>query len=129
MHLQLEPHGEDKFVRCVRGRIFDAIVDLRPSSPAFRRGFSIELDAVRGDALFVPRGCAHGYQTLVDDTDVLYAMTSRYAAAAARSIRWSDPELAIAWPLADPILSEADRNAPLLDAFLTTEKATLEVRQ
>jgi dTDP-4-dehydrorhamnose 3,5-epimerase len=120
MHLQLEPHAEDKFVRCVRGRIFDAIVDLRPSSVAFRRTFTVELDAERGDALVVPRGCAHGYQTLVDDVDVLYAMSSRYAPQSARSIRWDDPELGLKWPIATPILSDADRLAPLLAEFLAS---------
>ena len=118
LHMQLEPHGEDKFVRCVRGRIFDAIVDLRPKSDSFRATFTIELDAESGDALFVPRGCAHGYQTLADDTDVLYAMTSRYAPHAARTIRYDDPALAIAWPIADPILSDGDRHAPGLEAAL-----------
>lgn len=123
MHVQMEPHGEDKYVRCVRGRIFDAIVDLRPPSPTFRRTFTIELDAVAGDGLFVPRGCAHGYQTLVDDTDVLYAMSSRYAPHAARTIRYDDPGLAIAWPIADPILSEADRHAAGLGAALAETAA------
>ena len=118
MHLQLEPHAEDKYVRCTRGRIFDAIVDVRPTSSTFRRSFALELDAESGSALFVPRGCAHGYQTLVDDTDVLYAMSERYAPAAARTIRWNDPALGIAWPLASPILSATDRDASDLAAFL-----------
>ncbi|MGA3039109.1 MAG: dTDP-4-dehydrorhamnose 3,5-epimerase family protein [Vulcanimicrobiaceae bacterium] len=118
MHFQREPHGEDKFVRCTRGGIFDAIADLRPDSPSFRRVFTVVLDAAIGDALFVPRGCAHGYQTLEDGTDVLYAMSSRYAPAAARAIRYDDPGLAIAWPLPEPILSAADRLAPGLEAAL-----------
>jgi len=123
MHFQREPHGEDKFVRCTRGRIFDAIADLRPGSPSFRRVFTVELDATLGNALFVPRGCAHGYQTLEDDTDVLYAMSSRYAPQAARAIRFDDPALAIAWPLSEPILSEADRSAPGLEAALAEAAA------
>ncbi len=121
MHLQLAPHAEAKYVRCVRGRIFDAIVDLRPDSPTYRRSAAVELDEETGDALFVPAGFAHGYQTLRDDTDVLYAMSARYAPDAARSIRWSDPALAIAWPLQDPVLSDADRNAPDLAAFLRAQ--------
>ncbi len=124
MHFQREPHGEDKFVRCTRGRIFDAIVDLRPNSPSFRRVFTVELDAEAGAALFVPRGCAHGYQTLEDETDVLYAMSSRYAPQAARAIRYDDPALAIAWPLSEPILSAADRLAPGLEAALAEAAAT-----
>lgn len=118
MHLQLAPFAEDKLVRCVRGRIFDAIVDLREDSPTYRRSCAVTLDAVDGDALFVPAGFAHGYQTLEDETDVLYAMSSRYAPAAARSIRWNDPALRIDWPLPDPILSDTDRAAPGLEALL-----------
>jgi len=118
MHLQLEPHAEDKFVRCVRGRIFDAIVDLRPASATYLRSACVELDEENGDALLVPAGFAHGYQTLRDDTDVLYAMSARYAPAAARSIRWNDPALNIAWPIDAAILSDADRNAPGLEQFL-----------
>ncbi len=124
MHFQREPHGEDKFVRCTRGRIFDAIADLRPNSPSFRRVFTVELDAEAGDALFVPRGCAHGYQTLEDETDVLYAMSSRYAPQAARAIRYDDPGLAIVWPISEPILSPADRSAPGLEAALAEVAAT-----
>lgn len=123
LHLQLDPHAEDKYVRCVRGRIFDAIVDLRPSSPTYLQSTSVVLDDQAGDALFVPAGLAHGYQTLVDDTDVLYAMSARYAPAAARSIRWNDPGLSIAWPSAEPILSEADRDAPGLAQFLSERGA------
>jgi len=118
MHFQREPHAENKYVRCVRGRIFDAIVDLRPVSSSFRRVYTVELDADGGDALFVPAGCAHGYQTLENDTDVLYAMSARYAPHAARTIRWDDPALGVAWPIADPILSEMDRIAPSLSAAL-----------
>lgn len=118
MHLQVEPDGEDKYVRCVTGRIFDAIVDLRADSPTYLLSCGITLDAQDGDALFVPRGFAHGYQTLADNTDVIYAMSSRYAPASARSIRWDDPALKIDWPLDDPILSDVDRNAPGLDAML-----------
>jgi dTDP-4-dehydrorhamnose 3,5-epimerase len=124
MHMQLEPYAEDKYVRCTSGRIFDAIVDLRPKSKTFRVTFALELDAESGDALFVPRGCAHGYQTLVDETDVFYAMSARYAPHAARTIRWDDPALAIAWPIAEPILSEADRHAPGLGAALAEATAS-----
>jgi dTDP-4-dehydrorhamnose 3,5-epimerase len=124
MHYQREPHGEDKFVRCVRGGIFDAIADLRQRSASFRRVFTVVLDATTGEGLFVPRGCAHGYQTLEDDTDVLYAMSSRYAPHAARAIRYDDPGLAISWPISEPILSAADRIAPGLEAALAEVAAT-----
>jgi dTDP-4-dehydrorhamnose 3,5-epimerase len=124
LHLQLEPHAEDKYVRCVRGRIFDAIVDLRPGSPTFLRSCAVEIDAEGGDAVFVPRGFAHGYQTLAADTDVLYAMSSAYAPAAARSIRWDDERFAIRWPVSEPILSDADRGALGIDALLPELVAT-----
>lgn len=123
LHFQREPHAEAKYVRCVRGRIFDAIVDLRPDSRTFRTVFTVELDETAGDALFVPRGCAHGYQALADDTDVLYAMSARYAPQAARTVRWDDRTLAIAWPIPDPILSESDRTAPGLQAALAEAPA------
>ena len=123
MHFQREPHGENKYVRCVRGRIFDAIVDLRPQSRSFRRVYTVELDAAAGDALFVPAGCAHGYQTLEDETDVLYAMSARYAPHAARTIRWDDATLSIPWPISEPILSDADRAAPNLATVLAEAAA------
>ena len=118
MHLQLAPHGEDKFIRCTSGAIFDAFVDLRPASPTYLKHASATIGAEDGDALFVPAGCAHGYQTLANDTDVLYAMSQRYAPAAARSVLWSDPRLRIMWPLPDPILSDTDRDAPPLAILL-----------
>ena len=118
LHLQLEPHAEDKYIRCVRGQIFDAIVDVRPASPTYLQGASVELDAEGGDAIFVPRGVAHGYQTLVDGTDVLYAMSERYSLPASRAFRWNEPRFAIAWPIAEPILSDADRGAAGVEGLL-----------
>jgi len=128
MHLQLEPHAEAKYIRCVRGRIFDAIVDLREDSPTFRRSYGVVLDDESADAIFVPAGFAHGYQTLVDGTDVFYAMSSRYAPAAARAIRWNDPALQIVWPVPDPILSDLDRAAPDLATFLRDRAAVVPQR-
>jgi dTDP-4-dehydrorhamnose 3,5-epimerase len=118
MHLQLAPHEEAKYVRCTSGSIFDAFIDLRPGSPTFLRSASVTIDARRGDAVFVPAGCAHGYQTLEDEVEVLYAMSNRYAPHAARSILWSDPALRIAWPIIAPIVSRGDADAPTLGAFL-----------
>lgn len=126
MHLQIAPYTEAKYVRCVRGRIFDAIVDLRPQSSSFRATFALELDGERGDAIFIPAGCAHGYQTLVDETDVLYAMSHRYVRRAGRSIRWDDPHLGIAWPIRPPILSRKDAEAPLLEEFLSEAQHEVE---
>jgi dTDP-4-dehydrorhamnose 3,5-epimerase len=124
MHLQLAPNAEAKYVRCVAGAIFDALVDLRSDSPTYLRSASVEIDAADGGAVYVPAGCAHGYQTLIDNTEVLYAMSSRYAAPSARSIRWSDAALGVAWPLANPILSAQDANAPTLEFFLDELRAS-----
>jgi dTDP-4-dehydrorhamnose 3,5-epimerase len=109
LHYQSAPHEEAKLVRCTRGRIFDVAVDLRPESPTFRRWTGHELTAENRAALYVPKGCAHGFQTLEDDAEVLYMISTPYVPAAARGVRWNDPAFAIAWPLAEPILSDRDR--------------------
>ncbi len=89
-------------MRCVRGRLFDVAVDLRPDSPAFRHWLGLELDADEGHALYIPRGCAHGFLTLADDTAVYYHMGTEYAPALDRGVRWNDPAFAISWPF-DPL--------------------------
>src|SRR3569623_1171747 len=101
--------GEAKLVRCVAGRAFDVIVDLRRTLPTYGRWCAVELAADRRNAVFVPSGCAHGFQTLTERTELHYLIDVSYDARAAAGIRWNDPSLAIAWPLADPILSERDR--------------------
>ena len=111
MHYQADPHGEAKLIRVMRGAIHDVIVDLRPGSPTFRRSFGVQLDAETGRALYVPVGFAHGFQTLADDTEVLYSMSYHYVPEAARGVRYDDPAFAIDWP--DPpaggrIVSERD---------------------
>ena len=98
LHYQQEPHGESKLVRCTRGAIFDVAVDLRPGSPTRHRWFGAELSAANGRSLLIAPGFAHGFQTLVDDTEVLYAMDAPYVAEAARGVRWDDPAFAIRWP-------------------------------
>jgi dTDP-4-dehydrorhamnose 3,5-epimerase len=98
LHYQAEPHGESKLVRCTRGAIFDVVVDLRPGSPTRHHAFAVELSADDGLALLVAPGVAHGFQTLADDTEVLYAMDTPYVPQAARGVRWDDPAFAIAWP-------------------------------
>ena len=112
LHYQREPMAEAKFVRCIRGEIFDAIADLRPASPTFGRTFCVTLDDRSLQALFVPRGFAHAYQTLLDDTLVFYQMSARYAPDLAAGIRWDDPTLRISWPVDQPIVSERDRELP-----------------
>lgn len=102
MHFQTVPHGEAKLVRVVRGAAFDVIVDLRPSSKSYRAWFGVELTEDNDRALFAPAGCAHGFQTLVDDTEVLYQMSSPYVPSAGAGVRWDDPAFDIAWPPAPP---------------------------
>jgi dTDP-4-dehydrorhamnose 3,5-epimerase len=115
LHFQAAPNEEAKVVRCIRGAIFDVIVDLRPSSPTFRKWQSIELSALNRLSVYAPEGCAHGFQSLEDDTEVLYLISTPYAPEAARGVRWDDPTLGIDWPIDHPILSERDRSFPLMD--------------
>jgi dTDP-4-dehydrorhamnose 3,5-epimerase len=102
LHYQAAPHGEAKLVRCTRGAIYDVAVDLRPDSPTYLRWCGRELNADDGRALFVPEGCAHGFQTLVDDSEVLYQISTPYIPEAARGVRWDDPVFGIEWPPAPP---------------------------
>jgi dTDP-4-dehydrorhamnose 3,5-epimerase len=112
LHFQEAPHAEAKLVRCVRGRAFDVALDLRPDSPAYGLSVGIELSEADGKEIFIPAGCAHGFLTLADDTDLLYLMGAPENPAAARGVRWNDPAFAIAWPDEPAILSERDRNFP-----------------
>ena len=98
LHYQAAPHGEAKLVRCTRGAIYDVAVDLRPDSPSYLRWVGTELSAENGRALLVPEGCAHGFQTLVDASEVLYQISSAYVPEAARGVRWDDPAFNIEWP-------------------------------
>jgi dTDP-4-dehydrorhamnose 3,5-epimerase len=98
MHYQRPPHEEVKLVRCTRGAIFDVVVDLRPHSPTRGTWFGAELDADRGTGVYVPAGCAHGFQTLVDETEVLYLISRPYVPDAAAGVRWDDPAFGIHWP-------------------------------
>jgi dTDP-4-dehydrorhamnose 3,5-epimerase len=112
MHYQIAPHAEAKLVRCIRGAIHDVVVDLRRESPTFRRWDAVELTAENRRGLYIPPGCAHGFQTVADDSEVLYFISEFHAPDAARGARWNDPAFAIEWPLPDPILSERDRTYP-----------------
>ena len=112
LHFQ-QPHPQGKLVQVLRGRILDVAVDLRRSSPCFGRALALELSADRPAQLWVPPGFAHGFCALTD-AEVLYKCTALYAPACERTVRWNDPDLAIAWPVAAPIVSAKDRAAPLL---------------
>ena len=112
MHYQVPPSAEAKLIRCTAGAIFDVIIDLRESSATFRQHVAVELSAGTGKMLYVPEGFAHGFQTLVDDTEVSYQMSHAYAPESARGVRWDDPAFGIEWPAAERILHERDRNYP-----------------
>lgn len=112
LHYQRAPYREAKLVRCTTGAIHDVIVDLRPESATFRRHFALELAARTRAMLYVPEGCAHGFQTLADDTEVFYQMSERFAPDAAAGVRWNDRAFGIAWPLEVTVISERDRSYP-----------------
>jgi dTDP-4-dehydrorhamnose 3,5-epimerase len=108
MHYQLAPHAEVKVVRCIKGSLFDAILDLRVESPTFGQWFGAELSAENRRMMYVPEGFAHGFQTLEDDTEAIYFVTEGYAPGSERGVRWNDPEFGIEWPLAPTVLSDKD---------------------
>jgi dTDP-4-dehydrorhamnose 3,5-epimerase len=110
MHFQDAPYEETKLVHCTRGALYDVIIDLRSDSPTFKEWFSVELTAQNYRALYVPKGIAHGFQTLVNNTEVFYQMGEFFHPESARGIRWDDPAFGIKWPLTDSlIISEKDR--------------------
>ena len=115
LHYQAAPRAEAKVVRCVRGAIYDVLVDLRPSSPTYRRWIARELTAENGLALYVPEGVAHGFQTLTDDSEVLYMISEFHDPGSARGVRWDDPTFAVEWPHAPSVISERDRSYPLVE--------------
>lgn len=108
MHYQVAPYEEIKLVRCIAGSIYDVIVDLRPGSPAYCQWFATELSSTNGRAMYIPEGFAHGFQTLEDNSMVLYNMSSFYSPGHARGVRWNDPAFNIKWPYNDPIISRKD---------------------
>jgi dTDP-4-dehydrorhamnose 3,5-epimerase len=115
MHYQIEPFAETKIVRCTRGAIHDVIIDLRRDSPTFRRHFAIALTADNRKAIYVPKGLAHGFQTLEDDSEVFYQMSQFYSSEHARGVRWDDPAFGIRWPVDIRTIAERDRSYPDID--------------
>jgi dTDP-4-dehydrorhamnose 3,5-epimerase len=116
LHYQSQP-GQAKLVRCTRGQIFDVAVDIRPSSPTFGRWHGVLLDDVSHEQTFVPIGFAHGFCVLSDSAQVQYKASTPYDAATECSIAWDDPDIGIAWPVANPFVSERDRKAESFAAF------------
>jgi dTDP-4-dehydrorhamnose 3,5-epimerase len=112
LHYQIAPHQEAKLVRCTAGAIFDVLVDVRPESPTFGRWIGVELTADNHRMLYVPEGCAHGYQALADDSEAFYLSTEFYAPTAERGVRFDDPAFGIQWPVPVTLISDKDRNLP-----------------
>ena len=112
MHYQAAPHEEAKLIRCTRGIIYDVIIDLRAKSGSMGRWFGIELDANTHREIYVPEGCAHGFETLSDDVEVLYQMSEAHHPELARVIAWNDPSFGVRWPLPPVEMSKRDRHAP-----------------
>ena len=112
MHYQVAPHAESKLVRCTRGAVFDVVLDLRPQSPTFKDWISVILTAENRKTIYVPEGCAHGFLTLEEGTEVLYQMSVFQSPELARGVRFDDPAFRIAWPEKIEVISERDRNYP-----------------
>ncbi len=113
LHFQAAPFEEAKLVRCTRGSIWDVIVDVRPGSPTRGRHFAVVLSAEARNALYIPKGMAHGFITLEDAAEVFYQISAPYSAEHTRGYRWDDPTFAIPWPEPATVISERDRNLPL----------------
>jgi len=114
MHFQLPPNAEIKLIRCIRGSVYDVIVDLREASPTFLKYIGVELSARNMQMIYVPEGFAHGFQTLEDQTELLYHHTAFYAPGQEGGISYKDPLLGIRWPLPPSSMSEKDQNYPFL---------------
>jgi len=115
LHYQVPPAAEAKFIRCLRGSVFDVAVDLRTGSPTFLQWHAIELAEDNDRAIFIPEGFAHGFQALTDQVQLLYMHTAAWAPDCERGVRHDDPRLAIAWPQPVAMLSDRDRGYPLID--------------
>ncbi|MGH8931369.1 MAG: dTDP-4-dehydrorhamnose 3,5-epimerase [Egibacteraceae bacterium] len=112
LHYQAAPHGEVKLVRCTRGAIFDVALDLRPGSATYGAHTTAVLTADNRHLLYIPKGCAHGFLTLEDETEVAYQMSAPYVPEAARGVRWDDPAFGIRWPEPVRVIAERDRTYP-----------------
>jgi len=112
LHYQDQPHQETKFIRCISGAIYDVVIDLRRDSPTYLSKQGFELSPSTTQSIYIPKGCAHGYQTLTKDTSILYLVDENYHPESESGIRWDDPHFSIAWPLEPSIISKKDRAIP-----------------
>jgi len=126
LHYQTAPHEEAKFIRCLRGAVYDVIVDLRPDSASYLEWHAVTLTAEQRDALYVPAGCAHGYQTLMDDTEVFYQVTTAYTPGVEKGVRYDDPAFGIEWPRAVKALSDKDQSLPDFESTRAAHPASSE---
>lgn len=118
LHFQTPPHPQAKLVRCGRGAIFDVAVDLRKGSPTYGHWVGAELSAANGRQLFIPAGCAHGFATLLPDSEIIYKCTDFYAPQTEGALRWNDPEIGIEWPIdGQPLVNQKDAEAIFLNGF------------
>ena len=115
LHFQLKPHLEAKLVRCIAGSIYDVIVDLRDKSPTLYKWIGLELSAANRRLLYIPEGFAHGFQSLEDNTEIIYQMSEFYHPESELGVRWDDPLLAICWPCPVTLMSERDKLHALLE--------------
>ena len=117
LHLQAQPHSEAKLIRCLRGRVWDVAVDLRPDSATYSQWHAVELSPGAANALLIPEGCAHGFQLLEPGSELLYLHAGNWVPEAETGVRFDDPQLAIPWPLPPQGLSERDLGLPLLESL------------
>ena len=110
MHYQVSPYEEEKIVCCIKGKIYDVVIDLRPQSPTYNQWESFELNSMNYQMIYIPKGFAHGYQTLEDNTEVFYLMSEIYEPSKADGIRWNDPAFSIPWPCDMTKISERDKS-------------------
>ena len=112
MHYQVPPHAEAKLVRCTRGAIYDVVLDLRTESDSYKHWLAVVLSSEKRNMVYVPEGCAHGFLTMADETEIFYQMSELYCPGAARGVRWNDPAFRITWPCSVEVISDRDRNYP-----------------
>jgi len=118
LHYQIKPFEQSKLIRCTKGRIFDVAIDLKPDSKSFKKWISVELSADNHKMNYIPEGCAHGFQTLEDNTEVFYQMSQVYSPNHTRGIRWNDKSFNVSWPLKSTIISDKDLSWPDFSADL-----------
>lgn len=115
LHFQRPPKSEVKIVRCIRGAIWDVIVDLRKKSPTFGQWTGLELSEANRSMMYVPKGFAHGFLSLTEDSEIIYLVTEFYSSEYEGAVRWNDPEIGIKWPEEPDVISDKDANAPLFN--------------